>query len=146
MAGRRGGRQQSRRVSGSGCGPSPNCLTRKSDPCLGLTYLSDMFLVSTALAVHGLPGARRDIESASLDHAIGSTGRPAVDDWVLYEQGLPTVQRRAGLVPGRLLDRPAAWSRPCARRSSCGCRAVLRGQVRPPLLDRHIHVRRHWRL
>jgi acyl-CoA thioesterase-2 len=73
-----------------------------------LTCASDMFLVSTALAVHGLPGRRPDVQAASLDHSIWFHRSARADEWVLYEQASPTSAGGRGLSTGRLLDRTGA--------------------------------------
>ncbi len=70
-----------------------------------LVYASDMFLVSTALAIHGLPGRRPEVEAASLDHAVWFHRAARADEWVLYEQRSATSAGGRGLTTGRLLDR-----------------------------------------
>jgi acyl-CoA thioesterase-2 len=70
-----------------------------------LTYASDMYLVSTALAAHGLPGRRPDVEAASLDHGIWFHQPARADDWVLYEQESVTSAGGRGLTSGQFLDR-----------------------------------------
>jgi acyl-CoA thioesterase II len=71
-----------------------------------LTYVSDLFLVSVALARHGLPGGRprSDIQAASLDHAVWFHRPARADDWICYEQASPTSAGGRGLSTGRLLD------------------------------------------
>jgi acyl-CoA thioesterase-2 len=71
-----------------------------------LTYISDLFLVSVALARHGLPGGRprADIQAASLDHAVWFHRPARADDWVCYEQASPTSAGGRALSTGRLLD------------------------------------------
>jgi len=71
-----------------------------------LTYISDLFLVSVALARHGLPGVRprAEIQAASLDHAVWFHRPARADDWVCYEQASTTSAGGRGLSTGRLLD------------------------------------------
>jgi acyl-CoA thioesterase-2 len=68
-----------------------------------LTYVSDMFLVSTALAALGLPGRRAGVQSASLDHAVWFHRPARLDDWVRYEQASPWSAGGRGLSTGRIL-------------------------------------------
>jgi acyl-CoA thioesterase-2 len=73
-----------------------------------LTYVSDMFLVSTALAALGLPGRRADVQSASLDHAVWFHRPARLDGWVRYEQASPTSAGGRGLSTGRILNAEGA--------------------------------------
>lgn len=70
-----------------------------------LTYVSDLFLVSTALASHALARHDSKIQAASLDHALWFHRLARADDWVMYEQASPTSAGGRGLSTGRLLDR-----------------------------------------
>jgi acyl-CoA thioesterase-2 len=71
-----------------------------------LTYVSDLFLVSVALARHGLPGdrPRAEIQAASLDHAVWFHRPARADDWVCYEQASATSAGGRGLSTGRVVD------------------------------------------
>jgi acyl-CoA thioesterase-2 len=70
-----------------------------------LTYASDLFLVSTALARHGLPGGRSGIQAATIDHAIWFHRPVRADDWLSYEQTSPSSAGARGLSAGRIVDR-----------------------------------------
>lgn len=83
-------------------GPVPD---RPLQHACGLAYVSDLMLVSTALANHGLPGPRLDVQAASLDHAVWFHRPARVDEWVRYEQDSPTSAGSRGLSRGRLFNR-----------------------------------------
>jgi acyl-CoA thioesterase-2 len=70
-----------------------------------LAYASDLFLVSTALARHGLPGGRSDVQSATIDHAVWFHRPVRADDWLSYEQDSPSSAGGRGLSTGRIVDR-----------------------------------------
>ena len=70
-----------------------------------LVYVSDMMLVSTALASHGLMVRGPGVQSASLDHALWFHRPVRLDEWVLYEQASPTSAGGRGLSTGRFTDR-----------------------------------------
>lgn len=70
----------------------------------GLTYASDMFLVSTAIATHGVPGGRNAVQAASLDHTVWFHHPVRADDWVRYEQFSQTAAGDRSLAGGRMLD------------------------------------------
>jgi acyl-CoA thioesterase-2 len=69
-----------------------------------LTYASDLLLVSTALATHGL-GHRDGVQAASMDHAVWFHLPVRADTWVTYEQTSLTSAGGRGLSGGRMLDR-----------------------------------------
>jgi acyl-CoA thioesterase-2 len=73
-----------------------------------LAYASDLFLVSVALANHGLPGRSTAIQSASLDHTVWFHRPVRADDWITYEQTSPTSAGGRGLSSGRMLDQHGA--------------------------------------
>jgi len=67
-----------------------------------LTYVSDLFLLSSTLAPHGLD--TRQVDTLSLDHAVWFHGAFRVDEWLLYEQeGFWTGTGR-GLARGQIFD------------------------------------------
>ncbi len=79
-----------------------------ADPALHrivLAYLSDMTLLDTALAVHGRSVFDRDLQVASLDHAMWFHRPPKVDDWVLYAQDSPSTSGARGFTRGLLFAR-----------------------------------------
>jgi acyl-CoA thioesterase-2 len=49
-----------------------------------VTYVSDLFLLSTALPPHGLVIGDPSIALASLDHAVWFRAPFRADDWLLY--------------------------------------------------------------
>lgn len=55
-----------------------------------LAYASDMTLLDTALFAHGKSVFDRDLQLASLDHAIWFHRPLRVDDWLLYAQDSPS--------------------------------------------------------
>jgi acyl-CoA thioesterase-2 len=69
-----------------------------------LTYISDLLLVSTALARHGLAHSRPGVQAASLDHAIWFHEMFRADEWLLYEQEVVATGGGRGLCAGRLSD------------------------------------------
>lgn len=70
-----------------------------------LAYLSDMTLLDTALSVHGRSVFDRDLQVASLDHAMWFHRPPVVDDWVLYAQESPSATGGRGFTRGQLFSR-----------------------------------------
>jgi acyl-CoA thioesterase-2 len=69
-----------------------------------ITYASDMFLVSVALATHGL-GHREGIQAASVDHAVWFHRPVRADTWLLFEQTSLSTAGGRGLCAARVLDR-----------------------------------------
>jgi acyl-CoA thioesterase II len=60
-----------------------------ADPLLHdcvLAYSSDLFLLTTAMAAHGLRHDDHDVFAVTLNHAMWFHGPARVDDWWLYEQ------------------------------------------------------------
>jgi acyl-CoA thioesterase-2 len=76
---------------------------RVRDHACALAYASDMFLVSTALARHGI-GHRDGVQAASIDHAVWFHRPIRADTWVRYDQFSPTAAGGRGLSGGRLVD------------------------------------------
>ena len=72
-----------------------------------ITYASDMFLVSVALATHGL-GHREGIQAASVDHAVWFHRPVRADSWLLFEQTSLSTAGGRGLCAARVLDRSGA--------------------------------------
>jgi acyl-CoA thioesterase-2 len=54
-----------------------------------LAYLSDLFLLSTALLPHGLLMGSPEVRAVTLDHAVWLHGATRADDWVLYTMESP---------------------------------------------------------
>ncbi|MGE9809635.1 acyl-CoA thioesterase [Janibacter sp. G1551] len=69
-----------------------------------LTYMSDMTLLSAALAPH----RSEPIEGASLDHALWFLRPFRADDWLLYDQTSPSAGRGRALTQGRIYDQSGA--------------------------------------
>jgi acyl-CoA thioesterase II len=81
------------------------------DPAIhraALLYLSDMSLLETALAAHGLTVHDRRIQIASLDHALWFHRPARADDWLLYVQDSPNASGATALVRGLLYARDGA--------------------------------------
>ncbi|WP_029135739.1 acyl-CoA thioesterase [Nakamurella lactea] len=64
--------------------------------CL-LTYVSDLFLLDSVLAIHGLDPQQRNLQMASLDHAVWFHRPIRMDDWVLYDVSSPSASGGRGL-------------------------------------------------
>lgn len=67
--------------------------------CL-LTYVSDLFLLDSALATHGINSSARGLQMASLDHAVWFHRAVRMDDWVLYDTSSPSASGSRGLAIG----------------------------------------------
>ncbi len=70
-----------------------------------LAYLSDMTLLDTSTFAHGRSGFDRDIQMASLDHAMWFHRGHALNDWLLYTQDSPTTIGSRGFSRGFLYAR-----------------------------------------
>jgi len=69
----------------------------------GLAYLSDYFLVSTALLKH--PVAMQNVMLASLDHAMWFHSPPRADEWILVEAISPFAGGARGLTRAEMFSR-----------------------------------------
>lgn len=68
-----------------------------------LAYVSDLFLLSTALAPHGLMmGPGHTVTGASLDHAIWLHGPVRADDWLEFQMEAPWADGGRALCRGDL--------------------------------------------
>jgi len=67
-----------------------------------LAYASDMTLLDTALFAHGKSVFDRDLQLASLDHAIWFHRPFRIDDWLLYAQDSPSTFGARGFTRGSL--------------------------------------------
>lgn len=65
-----------------------------------LTYLSDLTMVSTALAPHFRPRERPDLRLASIDHAVWFHAEFRADAWLLFAQDTPVARGGHGLARG----------------------------------------------
>jgi acyl-CoA thioesterase-2 len=70
-----------------------------------LAYASDFTLLDTALVAHGKLLFDRDIQLASLDHAMWFHRPFRADDWLLYAQDSPTAFGARGYCRGVMFDR-----------------------------------------
>lgn len=69
-----------------------------------LTYLSDLTMVSTALAPHGTHDERSDLMLASIDHAMWFSAVPRAQEWLLFAQDTPIARHGHGLARGLFFD------------------------------------------
>ena len=70
-----------------------------------LAYLSDMTLLDTSLFAHGRSFFDRDIQMASLDHAMWFHRPHRLDDWFLYTQDSPNTSGARGFTRGAIYAR-----------------------------------------
>ncbi len=70
-----------------------------------LAYLSDMTLLDTSLHPHGRFIFDRDMQVASLDHAMWFHRPCRLDDWLLYTQDTPSASGARGFNRGALYTR-----------------------------------------
>jgi acyl-CoA thioesterase II len=70
-----------------------------------LAYASDFTLLDTALVAHGKLLFDRDIQLASLDHAMWFHRPFRADDWLLYAQDSPTAFGARGYCRGAIYNR-----------------------------------------
>ncbi|MEM0905796.1 MAG: acyl-CoA thioesterase II [Pseudomonadota bacterium] len=70
-----------------------------------LGYLSDMTLFDTALFPHGLSVFNREIQVASLDHAMWFHQPFRADEWLLYAQDSPSSSGSRGFSRGLIYTR-----------------------------------------
>ena len=67
-----------------------------------LAYLSDMTLLDTSTFAHGRAVFDRDIQAASLDHAMWFHRDHPLDGWLLYTQDSPSTGGSRGFTRGAL--------------------------------------------
>ena len=70
-----------------------------------LAYASDFTLLDTALIAHGKLSFDRDIQLASLDHAMWFHRPFRADDWLLYVQDSPNAHGARGFARGSVFTR-----------------------------------------
>lgn len=70
-----------------------------------LAYASDFTLLDTALIAHGKLSFDRDIQLASLDHAMWFHRPFRADEWLLYVQDSPSAFGARGLARGTIYSR-----------------------------------------
>ena len=70
-----------------------------------LAYASDMTLLDTALFAHGRSVFDKELQLASLDHAMWFHRPFRVDDWLLYDQDSPSASGGRGFGRGSIYTR-----------------------------------------
>lgn len=70
-----------------------------------LAYLSDLTLLDTSTFAHGRLIFDKDIQAASLDHAMWFHRDHPLDDWILYTQDSPSTSGGRGFTRGYLYAR-----------------------------------------
>jgi acyl-CoA thioesterase-2 len=70
-----------------------------------LAYASDMTLLDTALFAHGRAIFDRDLQAASLDHALWFHRPFRADEWLLYAEDSPSASGARGFTRGSLFSR-----------------------------------------
>ncbi|MBV9484543.1 MAG: acyl-CoA thioesterase II [Frankiaceae bacterium] len=79
------------------------------DPLLHVcaaTYASDLTLLDSALLSNGMTASdMRDVQVASLDHAMWFHRPFRADDWLFYDQSSPSSSNARGLAIGRIFTR-----------------------------------------
>jgi len=73
-----------------------------------LAYASDFSLLDTALIAHGKLMFDKDIQMASLDHALWFHRPFRADDWLLYTQDSPSSHGARGFCRGNIFTRDGA--------------------------------------
>lgn len=72
---------------------------------LVLAYTSDYNLLTTALLPHGRATDYRNLQMASLDHAMWFHRPFRVDEWLLYSMDSPSASGARGFTRGNIFDR-----------------------------------------
>ena len=70
-----------------------------------LAYASDFGLLGTSLQPHGKTFYQREMQVASLDHAIWFHREFRADDWLLYSMDSPSASHARGFNRGNIFDR-----------------------------------------
>jgi acyl-CoA thioesterase-2 len=70
-----------------------------------LAYASDMTLLDTSLFAHGRNIFDRDLQVASLDHALWFHRPFRADEWLLYNEDSPSASGARGFSRGSLFSR-----------------------------------------
>ncbi|MEP6511117.1 MAG: acyl-CoA thioesterase II [Dokdonella sp.] len=69
-----------------------------------LAYASDFHLIGTTMFPHGISFLQRNVQVASLDHAMWFHRAFHVDQWLLYSCDSPTAQGARGLARGMIFS------------------------------------------
>ena len=70
-----------------------------------LAYLSDMTLLDTSLYAHGTSIFNKQLQVASLDHAIWFHRKADLSNWILFTQDSPSASGAKGFTRGSLYNR-----------------------------------------
>ncbi len=70
-----------------------------------LAYASDFSLLGTALLPHGLSFLQKQVQAASLDHAMWFHREFRADEWLLYAMDSPSASNGRGLARGSFFTR-----------------------------------------
>jgi acyl-CoA thioesterase-2 len=70
-----------------------------------LAYASDFHLIGTAMLPHGISYLQRNVQVASLDHALWFHRPFRVDEWLLYACDSPSAQGARGMTRGLVFAR-----------------------------------------
>ncbi len=70
-----------------------------------LAYASDMTLLDTCMMPHGVSWFRKEMQVASLDHAMWFHRPFRADEWLLYAQDSPSSSGARGFSRGQIFDR-----------------------------------------
>jgi len=70
-----------------------------------LAYASDMTILDTSLFAHGRSVFDRDVQAASLDHALWFHRPFRADEWLLYSEDSPSASGARGFSRGSLFNR-----------------------------------------
>jgi acyl-CoA thioesterase-2 len=70
-----------------------------------LAYASDFNLITTTLQPHGASYMQRNMQMASLDHALWFHANLRVNDWLLYVMDSPWAGNARGLARGQIFTR-----------------------------------------
>jgi acyl-CoA thioesterase II len=72
--------------------------------CL-LAYVSDFYLLDTAMIAHGISHLQTKLTIASIDHAMWFHRRVRVDDWLLYSTDSPSASGARAFARGSVFSR-----------------------------------------
>lgn len=70
-----------------------------------LAYASDFELLGTTMLPHGVSFLQKDIQAASLDHALWIHRPFRVDEWLLYSMNSSNMYNSRGLAHGQIFSR-----------------------------------------
>jgi acyl-CoA thioesterase-2 len=82
-----------------------------------LTYLSDLTMVSTALAPHSAEADTQRLMLASIDHAMWFHAPVKTDEWLLFAQDTPVARGGHGLARGLFFDTEGTLVASCVQES-----------------------------